>query len=111
MHRAFQIPELIEHTFSHLIACPDSDIYRHEHDDRGTLAAAARTCKLWKEPALLRLWSEQESLFPLLGILGQLKGEEIVIDEDPEEGDTTATEYVSAFDYLDSSHTQNLNQD
>lgn len=37
-----------------------------------SLAAAARVCKTWKEPALDALWKKLSSPFPLLELLGPL---------------------------------------
>ncbi|KAL4245278.1 hypothetical protein ABKN59_009730 [Abortiporus biennis] len=56
MHRVFLVPEILNIIFERL---PDDG-------KNNTLASAARTCKLFEEPALENLWHTQSSLVPLL---------------------------------------------
>lgn len=80
MHRALQIPELVELAFAQLISAP---AYR-EPDDRSTLARAAGTSRAWMELALARLWNELHNLVPLLRLLGPLEMVKTLHNDDEE---------------------------
>lgn len=59
MHRFFYISELWARTLKFDL-------------DKKTLSAAARTCRVLKEPALDTLWADLNSLEPLLWLLGDM---------------------------------------
>ncbi|KAJ6460996.1 hypothetical protein C8R45DRAFT_1028905 [Mycena sanguinolenta] len=77
MHRTFHIPEILDLIFAQLQDhFPDrkpsrsfSDKKRNKILGRGDLAALARTCKTFCDPALDLLWREQETLANLLKCL------------------------------------------
>lgn len=45
--------------------------------DPPTLAACARVCQSWKEPALDRLWRDMTSPVPLMEVLSPLHGSKV----------------------------------
>ncbi|KAJ6460987.1 hypothetical protein C8R45DRAFT_1081006 [Mycena sanguinolenta] len=79
MHRTFHIPEILDLIFAALQGfCPDDEPdlgfhipvkERNKILGRGELAALARTCKTFCDPALDILWREQETLVNLLKCL------------------------------------------
>ncbi|KAJ6460990.1 hypothetical protein C8R45DRAFT_1220899 [Mycena sanguinolenta] len=79
MHRTFQIPEILDLIFAALQGyCPDDEPRFGSHIPpekrnkilgRGELAALARTCKTFHDPALNFLWREQETLVNILKCL------------------------------------------
>ncbi|KAJ7622911.1 hypothetical protein DFH06DRAFT_1104944 [Mycena polygramma] len=64
MHHSLGIPELVALIFAEL-QCP----YPHENLSHRDLAALARTCKTFQEPALDLLWREQTTLANVLRCL------------------------------------------
>lgn len=92
MHRALQIPELVELTFAQLISLP----VEFHRNDKGTLARAARTCRAWTEIALTRLWGEMNTLAPLFRLLGPLKITK-TLQNDDEEPFLYLQEFVSPY--------------
>ncbi|KAK7027639.1 hypothetical protein R3P38DRAFT_946621 [Favolaschia claudopus] len=75
MHRALNIAEIVHLIFAHLIS-PVGPL-SHPHDPsretpqhNGSLAALARTCTRFRDPALDLLWREQNTLTNLLRCLG-----------------------------------------
>lgn len=63
MHRALQTQEIILRTFCHCFPTESDGI--HKRHSTADLAALARTCRIFKEPALDVLWSELIDLSPL----------------------------------------------
>ncbi|KAJ7175026.1 hypothetical protein C8R43DRAFT_596977 [Mycena crocata] len=64
MDRKIPMPEILDKIFSHLTYCPVvPGWFGWGAND---LAALARTCKTFQDPALDLLWSRQESLTPAL---------------------------------------------
>ncbi|KAH7926839.1 hypothetical protein BV22DRAFT_1127844 [Leucogyrophana mollusca] len=79
MHHCFRIPELRQQIFSTVYSSDEEDGLRRRHDSiflqwpkpinpssRQTLAALARTCRDFSEPALDILWARLDSLEPLV---------------------------------------------
>ena len=66
MHRALQIEEILFNIFHHFVPAVDM-VWREKPDP--VLAALARTCRAFKEPALDALWMILHDLSPLVGCL------------------------------------------
>lgn len=60
-------PELLDLVFRRIVRWHESEIFLER--DRCTLAALARTCRTFHDPALDILWYELSSLLPLLSTL------------------------------------------
>ncbi|GLB43005.1 hypothetical protein LshimejAT787_1204540 [Lyophyllum shimeji] len=84
MHACLAVPELLSTIFNHICAIhDDDDEYRETEDqdgdetgnprafevDRNTLAALARTCRAFAEPAHDALWYHQATLGPLVRVM------------------------------------------
>ncbi|KAJ7725432.1 hypothetical protein DFH07DRAFT_970875 [Mycena maculata] len=65
MDRRINIPEILDIIFSHICPADDYFVGKGVKD----LAALARTCKTFHNPALDALWKDQYSLFPALRCL------------------------------------------
>ena len=65
MHHALQIEEILSNIFHHFV--PAVGMLWREPDP--VLAALARTCRAFKEPALDALWMVLHDLSPLVGCL------------------------------------------
>lgn len=64
MHHALHIQEILLNIFGH--CCPPEPHWTaHRYHSTAVLAALARTCRTFKEPALDALWSELVDLTPL----------------------------------------------
>ncbi|KAG1827994.1 hypothetical protein EV424DRAFT_576363 [Suillus variegatus] len=82
MHQALLVPEVILEIFAYVNTIPSSqttEMYGHVHTIpwasalvTSTLAALARTCKIFHEPAMDFLWTEIHGLEPLLGCVARL---------------------------------------
>ncbi|KAG1799286.1 uncharacterized protein HD556DRAFT_1525215 [Suillus plorans] len=82
MHQALLVPEVLLEIFTYVHTRPSTtrklpQIYAHVNRKpfiqiTSTLAALARTCKIFHEPAMDLLWSEIHGLAPLLGCVTRL---------------------------------------
>jgi hypothetical protein len=71
MHRALTlVSEVLFEIIANLNQIPSSP--DEESLSRNSLAALARTCKTFHEPAMDVLWSDMEGLEPLLGCVARL---------------------------------------
>jgi hypothetical protein len=66
MHRALFISEVLQDIFAHLDQFSSSGSLT-------TLAAVARTCKIFHEPAMDLLWADMIGIIPLLGCVARLQ--------------------------------------
>lgn len=62
-HYCLEIREILDNIFGYLVP------YNYRGHGLGTLAALARTCKTFSEPALDILWYSQDSVVPLISCL------------------------------------------
>ncbi|KAG1746722.1 uncharacterized protein EDB91DRAFT_1118506 [Suillus paluster] len=70
MHRALQLDDIIYILFHHVNELEPSSKYSELGDfGRKTLAALARTCRIFHEPALNVLWGDLYFLYPLVECL------------------------------------------
>ncbi|KAG1799284.1 uncharacterized protein HD556DRAFT_118642 [Suillus plorans] len=82
MHQALLVPEVLLEIFAYVNTIPPAhttEIFGHVHiipwasaQVTSTLAALARTCKIFHEPAMDLLWTEIHGLEPLLGCVARL---------------------------------------
>jgi hypothetical protein len=72
MHRALLVSDVLLEIFAYL----DPDLSRHGSVAKLTalaaLAALARTCKIFHEPAMNLLWADMYGITPLLGCVPRL---------------------------------------
>ncbi|OAX35898.1 hypothetical protein K503DRAFT_339368 [Rhizopogon vinicolor AM-OR11-026] len=68
MHRALFVLEVLREIFLHIpLHC-----WRSRSDSRKSLAALARTCRTFYDPAMDLLWADMDKLEPLLGCVTRL---------------------------------------
>ncbi|KAG1851813.1 hypothetical protein C8R48DRAFT_361062 [Suillus tomentosus] len=80
MHQALRVPEVLLEIFAYVNTIPSTtwqtaEIFGHSIPSTqrtSTLAALARTCKFFHEPAMDLLWTEIHGLEPLLGCVARL---------------------------------------
>ncbi|KAG1827992.1 hypothetical protein EV424DRAFT_576397 [Suillus variegatus] len=80
MHQALLVPEVLLEIFAYVNTIPSAtwetrEIFGHRIPSTqrtSTLAALARTCKFFHEPAMDLLWTEIHGLEPLLGCVARL---------------------------------------
>ncbi|KAG1890688.1 uncharacterized protein F5891DRAFT_106696 [Suillus fuscotomentosus] len=68
MHQALLVPEVLLEIF----ACVNTIPFTETTSTQQSLAALARTCKIFHEPAMDLLWTEIHGLEPLLGCVTRL---------------------------------------
>ncbi|KAG1872834.1 hypothetical protein C8R48DRAFT_695770 [Suillus tomentosus] len=68
MHQALLVPEVILEIFAYVNIIPSTETTSTQK----LLAALARTCKIFYEPAMDLLWTEIHELEPLLGCVARL---------------------------------------
>ncbi|KAJ7442781.1 hypothetical protein B0H11DRAFT_2093438 [Mycena galericulata] len=86
MHRALRIPEIVSMISRELVSFPERAFHHNNSDTAQTLAAVARTCKAFQDPALDLLWAPQNTV---MKILDCMPGD---IWEETDEGDTAELE-------------------
>lgn len=69
MHHALEIREILSIIFSHCTPLDLLSAYRDEDDSASDLLALARTCRVFKDPALDLLWRDLDDLSPLVRCL------------------------------------------
>lgn len=87
MHRSLRIPEIVELIFIEIRVPPGAlaeDAPDHARD-RPTLAALARTCTAFLDPALNLLWEHQHTISNFLGCFPRDLFDQVV----PRYGSTT----------------------
>ncbi|KAG1865283.1 hypothetical protein F4604DRAFT_1905189 [Suillus subluteus] len=72
MHRALLIPEVFLEIFAHVHQILNPSSTGEKTLARKSIAALARTCKTFHEPAMDLLWSKVDQLEPLLGCVTRL---------------------------------------
>ena len=100
MHRALAVLDVILEIFAHLDPPPWSDDHSdiHENDEirmlfLKSLAALARTCKTFHEPAMNLLWACIYGLSPLFGCVRRLHS--LIYDRDMQcHGTVSAASYA-----------------
>ncbi|KAG1897382.1 uncharacterized protein F5891DRAFT_536017 [Suillus fuscotomentosus] len=68
MHQALLVPEVLLEIFAYVKIIPSTETTPAQE----LLAALARTCKIFHEPAMDLLWAEIDGLEPLLGCVARL---------------------------------------
>ncbi|KIK34224.1 hypothetical protein CY34DRAFT_652528 [Suillus luteus UH-Slu-Lm8-n1] len=71
MHQALFVCEILLNIFTHVDQFPPSS-YHPKSSAWKSLAALARTCKRFREPAMDLLWADMHRIEPLLGCVTRL---------------------------------------
>jgi len=72
MHQALFVLEILVEIFSHLNPIPSDESRTGLSQSRKSLAALARTCKTFYDPAMDLLWAILDDVWPLLGCVTRL---------------------------------------
>ncbi|KAJ7466163.1 hypothetical protein B0H11DRAFT_1869859 [Mycena galericulata] len=84
MHQSLRIPEIVSLICEELLNGAEQDLHCLNPDTSQTLAALARTCKTFQNPALDVLWSSQTTF---MNVLDCMPGEIWHWQDDPEPGE------------------------
>ncbi|KAJ7708213.1 hypothetical protein B0H17DRAFT_1325134 [Mycena rosella] len=86
MHRSLKIPEIVALICFHILCPHELDSRLRSRASLATLAAVARTCTAFSNPALNLLWMSQETVMHLLQCMPEdIWSQESASDEDEEE--------------------------
>jgi hypothetical protein len=72
MHQALFVSEILVEIFSHLNPIPSDESRTGLSESRKSLAALARACKTFYDPAMDLLWAVLDDVWPLLGCVTRL---------------------------------------